>query len=253
MTALLTSVRDAEEAGLALAAGSDWIDLKEPRDGALGRVAPAIARAVVELVGGRVPVSATIGDCWEAPDCFAARVAGMAAAGVSHVKIGLYARGLAAPDLAALTRATGLGCPLIAVCFAEAPPTARDIATLAAVGLRGVMLDTARKKSHALRALMSDADLGAFVAAARGHGLLTGLAGRLSLSDVPPLLALEPDYLGFRSALCAGQAREGVLTAEAVAAVKAGIAAYHPPAIASAADLAYRRISSSEARSDGRA
>ena len=37
-------------------------------------------------------------------------------------------------------------------------------------------------------------------------GLFAGLAGALRADDVPALLALEPDYLGFRSALC-NQAR----------------------------------------------
>ena len=33
-------------------------------------------------------------------------------------------------------------------------------------------------------------------------GLLTGLAGSLEAADVPRLLLLAPDYLGFRGALC---------------------------------------------------
>ncbi|MBI4697060.1 MAG: hypothetical protein HY749_23905 [Gammaproteobacteria bacterium] len=223
MTALLTSVRDLAEAELALGAGSEWLDLKEPRDGALGRVAPEVARDVVRWVAGRVPVSATIGDCWDEPECFAERAAEMAATGVSHVKIGLYARDLTAKTGRALAAATA-ACPIIAVCFAEEPPAARDVARLAAAGLRGVMLDTAEKQAGSLRSLLAESALREFVTTARGAGLLTGLAGSLSLADVPPLLALGPDYLGFRGALCVGQAREAMLSADAVAAVKAAVA-----------------------------
>lgn len=223
MTALLTSVRDLAEARLALEAGSEWLDLKEPSEGALGRVSPEVAAEVVHWVGGRVPVSATIGDCWDEPECFAERAAEMAATGVTHVKIGLYARDLTAKTGRALAAATA-ACPIIAVCFAEEAPTARDVARLAAAGLRGAMLDTAEKQSGSLRTLLAESALREFVTAARGARLLTGLAGSLALEDIPPLLALGPDYLGFRGALCVDRAREGALSAAAVAEVKAAIA-----------------------------
>ena len=40
---------------------------------------------------------------------------------------------------------------------------------------------------------------------------MVGLAGGLEAPDVPRLLPLEPDILGFRGALCAGdRARHGI-------------------------------------------
>ena len=62
MTLFLASVRDAEEAELALGAGADIVDLKDPGQGALGALAPDTIAACVRHVAGRAPVSATIGD-----------------------------------------------------------------------------------------------------------------------------------------------------------------------------------------------
>jgi dihydroneopterin aldolase len=58
---------------------------------------------------------------------------------------------------------------------------------------------------------MDIAALKQFVDACREHGLLAGLAGSLEAPDIPRLLLLAPDYLGFRRALCARQERSGSL------------------------------------------
>jgi uncharacterized protein (UPF0264 family) len=91
---------------------------------------------------------------------------------------------------------------------------------LALAGCRGVMLDTADKRAGGLRRYLDDAALGAFVRRARDLGLLSGLAGSLRLDDVPPLLALQPDYLGFRGALCCAGERTRRLSLPALATLR---------------------------------
>jgi uncharacterized protein (UPF0264 family) len=66
MTGLLVSVRDAAEALEALEGGATLIDVKEPSRGALGRADDQVIRDVIEAVGGRVPVSAALGELAEA-------------------------------------------------------------------------------------------------------------------------------------------------------------------------------------------
>ena len=66
---------------------------------------------------------------------------------------------------------------------------------------------------------MSAVALAAFIASVKAHGLLCGLAGKLALADVMPLRALGADYLGFRSALCAAQARTAAVEQTAVRAL----------------------------------
>jgi dihydroneopterin aldolase len=223
MSRMLASVRSAAEAKLALRCGVDWLDVKDPAAGALGRPAATVVADIVALAGTRVPVSATIGDCWHTPGVIPERVAAMAGTGVGYVKIGLAARGLDADALACVRASTSASCRVVAVCLAECPPARADILALARQGIAGIMLDTANKAGQRLTDLVSAAYLGEFVATARERGLLTGLAGRLALADVPVLLPLGPDYLGFRSALCDGGRREAPLARRAVLAVRAAM------------------------------
>lgn len=225
MTALLASVRDLAEARVAVAAGVDWLDLKEPLAGALGAVPVGVAREAADAFAGRLPLSATIGDCWDTPRAIPARVRALADAGVPFVKIGLFAREAPRTLLRAVERAAAAGPRLIAVCFAEAAPEPDDVALLAATGLAGVMLDTADKRGGGLRRHVAPDGLRAFVDAARSHGLLVGLAGSLRHADVAPLAALAPDYLGFRGALCAHGQRGGRIDAGAIRDLKDALAA----------------------------
>ena len=90
-----------------------------------------------------------------------------------------------------------------------------------AVGI-GVSVDTADKAAGGLRVHRCDAALGQIVRRARSLGLLTGLAGSLSVADIPFLAALGPDYLGFRGALCRG-GRAGPLDPGAFQEVRAAL------------------------------
>lgn len=237
MSLLLASVSDVFEAELALAAGASWIDVKDPAGGALGAAAPATVADIVAAVGGACPVSATIGDCWHSPAAIAPRAARLADSGVDYVKAALAARDIAPAALATLAAAAARGArPLIAVCMAEAPPTTVDVARLADTGIAGIMLDTADKQGPSLCGVLDVATLADFVAAARTGGLLCGLAGRLRVADIATLAPLRADYLGFRSALCAGHERRGRISAPAVRAVVAAMhAAFAPEQTHSAA------------------
>lgn len=220
MTGMLASVRDLAEARVVAACGVDWIDLKEPARGALGAVDIATVEAVAAEFGERFRLSATIGDCWETPASIPSRVAAMRDAGAAYVKVGAFARSPSTALLESLAAACALPARVIVVCFAELPPEPRDLATLAATGITGLMLDTARKDGPSLRGLLPAAALERFVLEARALGLVTGLAGRLARGDVAPLCGFAPDYLGFRGALCSAAQRTGVLDPASVRAVR---------------------------------
>ena len=79
-----------EEALIALDAGADIIDLKDPERGALGAVEPDVIRAVVASVGGRRTVSATAGDLPMEPALIEREVERIGALGVDVVKVGLF-------------------------------------------------------------------------------------------------------------------------------------------------------------------
>lgn len=218
MPGFLASVADLDEAGLALAAGADILDLKDPARGALGAWAPDKLTTAVQRFRGRRPLSATTGDLPMMPTVLVEAAEATAATGVDYVKVGFFAGG--SPEacieaLAVLARRT----KLVAVLMADQAPGLQLIEPLAAAGFAGVMLDTADKRGGSLLNHQSLDELTRFVAAARARGLLTGLAGSLAVDDIRPLAALRPDFLGFRGALC-DRGRAGPLSAAACRRVR---------------------------------
>ncbi len=220
MTHFLASVRDPSEAGIALAAGAEIIDLKEPSRGALGAVDPSTIKATLRAIAGRAVSSATVGDVPMRGETMRKRVAEVAACGVDYVKLGLLPEGDPQACLDTL-RAPALGARLIIVLFADRLPPFDAVAGAARIGAFGIMLDTAGKDKGSLLDHMGIDELARFVAGAKGHGLAVGLAGSLRQGHVRGLLALKPDILGFRGALCRGSERGGALDPAACREVRA--------------------------------
>src|SRR5688572_9418128 len=140
MTLFLASVRDSGEAETALAAGADIIDLKDPSRGALGALALDDIASCVRHVGGRAPVSATIGDLPMRGEVVRDAVRATAATGIDYVKLGLFPDGDARSCLGMLEQ-DARAIPLILVLFADALPAFDAIAEAAHIGARGVMFD----------------------------------------------------------------------------------------------------------------
>src|SRR3954466_10163426 len=227
MTLMLASVRSLDEAVLAMASGADLIDLKEPSQGALGALDHAAVRICVRSIGGRRLVSATIGDVPSMdPQVVMESVERLAATGVDFIKVGFFFHPRARDCVTALS-SLARNVRLVAVVFADAPYDAGLIDVLASSGFSGAMLDTAIKNGKTLRDWRTTLELGTFVNQARDLGLLSGLAGSLRTEDIAPLLALKPDYLGFRGALCADWDRKKTFDYEAASRIRALIPAHH--------------------------
>jgi FolB domain-containing protein len=206
MTLLLASVTDVDEAGIAVEHEADIIDLKDPSRGALGAWLVEAVQAGVRAVAGRRPVSAVTGDLPMEPEVITASARAMAQAGVDYVKVGLFPgprRVQCIRALAVLARSTNI----VGVMFADAEPDFDLVPVMAECGLAGAMLDTAHKGSGRLLDGMDMTTLKSFVGQCQSNGLMAGLAGSLEAPDVPRLLLLEPDFLGFRGALCTEQDR----------------------------------------------
>jgi len=228
MTGMLASVRNLDEALLALAAGADLIDLKAPARGALGALPCGEVRGIVARIGGCRPVSATVGDLPMEPLPVREAAENMAACGVDYVKIGFFPGGDWAETIRALAPLAARGNRLVAVLFSDQDPDLRWLGDLADAGFAGAMLDTMDKARGSLAQVCSVPFLRDFVANAKDHGLLCGLAGSLRSCDIPPLIQLNPDYLGFRGALCRAHRRTAELDADAVRAIRAMISGGTP-------------------------
>ncbi len=220
MSRLLISVASADEALLALEGGADIIDGKDAAAGPLAALSAETLAAIVATVDGQRPVSATVGDWPADPAVLHAAASRIAASGVDWVKVGFYPGGDWQACLDALTP-LARQVPLIGLLFADrtAAPE-RHVAAFAQAGWRGVMLDTADKRSGGLRRHLDDASIGAFVREAADLGLMSGLAGSLTPDDVPALLVLHPDVIGFRGAACERGTRAGRLDPERLVALR---------------------------------
>jgi FolB domain-containing protein len=219
VTLFLASVNGPDEAEIALANGADIIDLKDAGNGALGALPPDVVRAAVAAIAGRRPTSAVTGDLPAEPDAILAAAAPMAETGVDYIKVGLFPgprREACIRAFAALARKI----KIVGVMFADRGADTALLPTMAECGFAGAMLDTAAKGSGRLLDHMDIAGLSDFVAAARAHNLLTGLAGSLETPDIPRLLLVEPDYLGFRGALCVRRERAAGIDPHAVGIVR---------------------------------
>ena len=211
MMRMLVSVRSVSEALLAAHGGADFIDLKETREGALGGLPVETISAVVRVLRERrsgLPVSATIGDLGMSElGEILARVDAVAACGVDYVKVGIERAPKASAVLKALA-ATGHAVVPVFIADRGLDPDCVDQACR--LKFPALMVDTADKRAGSLFDVMADADLRRFVAQVRASGALAGLAGALRRSQLAGLQELDPDFAGFRSAVCNGD-RSGAL------------------------------------------
>lgn len=220
---LLVSVRSAEEARLALRGGADFVDIKEPAAGSLGRSSPGVH---VEVLGAlrsemdanpglqrSVVVTAALGELMtsEAPETYTP------VPGLVLYKLGLS--GCARSDGwkekldAWRVRVADSGADLAAVSYADHQvanaPDPREVLDYAIAGrFPFFLIDTFEKKGRSLTDFLSEGELGDLLRHAHGHDVLVALAGSLRLEDLRPLAALRTDVLAVRGAACERGQRE---------------------------------------------
>lgn len=210
---LLVSVRSVDEALIAARGGAGFIDLKEPRNGALGALPPDLQRAIcaaLKAEGWTLPISATVGDL-PLSDLRAvlAQVVAVAASGVDYVKVGIEAgpqaeSALLMLETALATTPTTTQATVVPVLIADHGIDEGLVRLACQLHFPALMLDTADKHSGSLFERVSAEALHRFVQTVQAAGLLAGLAGALRRPQLPLLLQLAPDFAGFRSAVCVG-------------------------------------------------
>ncbi len=220
MTGFLASVSSVDEARQVRFLGVDVIDLKDPGKGALGALDEDSVRSITALTGNSATTSATIGDLPSHAAGLETAVMGMHACGVDIVKVGVFDTSISPFTLSAFNRLTDRQIRIVLVFFAEFFPLDINFQLLKHTGITGVMLDTCEKANGNLRQKLDDETLSEFVTDARQAGLITGLAGSLTREDVPPLLRINPDYLGFRGALCKQHKRTLTIDSTKVAGIR---------------------------------
>jgi uncharacterized protein (UPF0264 family) len=214
MVRLLVSIRDVNEAVLAVGAGVDIVDVKDPDSGVLGQMASGTISAIVAAVGNRYPTSATTGDLLPGRDDICAAAEQVAATGVDFVKVGFWP-GHRRRTIQQLGERVAQRAHLVGVLLADMDPDFSLLPVMAEAGFAGAMMDVAGKGTSLPNRVTAD-HLATFIARCRDNGLMSGLAGSLRIDHIPFLVGLAPDVLGFRGGLCVNLDRTLALDAAAV-------------------------------------
>lgn len=222
---LLVSVVSAEEARRAVAGGADIIDVKDPREGALGAPSPRVLSEVVRAVGDAAPVSVALGDLPDLPHTAALAARGAVSCGADFVKVGL--RDVSDLDRAvslvsAVADAVGSDVAVIAATYADVGAPEWLPALVKRTGIAGALLDTFVKDGHGLYASLSEAELADLIIRTHDAGGSFAVAGQLKLGE---LCRVEADVVGVRSAVCRGGDRTAELDTALVAAAAAELRA----------------------------
>lgn len=212
MTQMLASVSNVQEALIALEAGVDIVDLKNPAQGALGALPLTVISEIVAAIDGRKVISATIGDLVMDPELLMRVIAHTEILGVDIIKLGFFGAANHRQCIKALQPLIASGLRVVAVLFADQKPDFGLLPEFEKAGFFGVMLDTVNKTEGSLLDYMMNDGLMAFVQMARSCNLQSGLAGSLRLEHVSTLTALSPSYLGFRGAICTNLQRNSPIS-----------------------------------------
>ncbi|HEX5633905.1 MAG TPA: (5-formylfuran-3-yl)methyl phosphate synthase [Gemmatimonadales bacterium] len=218
---LLVSVRDVDEARLAVAAGADIVDVKEPTDGTLAPASPAVLAAIAAAVPADVPLGVALGEPADLASLSALLAARAATLGGRPVYVKFVPSGNGARGCVSLVRELLPDAMVVVAGYADAcgtPAARRDfLRDACAAGADGALLDT-RSKSLGLLQVVPEAELGALIEESRARGAFLALAGSLDGPALARLALLGADVAGVRGAACEG-GRAGALSAARVAAL----------------------------------
>lgn len=235
---LLVSVASVAEALRAVEGGAHIVDVKNPREGALGANFPRVIRQVREIVPNTVEVSAAIGDLPNLPGTSSLAALGAIISGAHYVKAGLF--GVKSPseatnlmrEVCKAVKEYDDSSKVIAAGYADFkevnclnPLKLPEVARKA--GADGVMIDVKIKNHGKLFDLLSDAKLKMFVDTSHKYNLTVALAGSLDEDDIPRVSSLGVDIIGVRRTVCNGKDRlKGQVQKEAVKAFVKAINVY---------------------------
>ncbi len=215
-TGLLVSVRSADEVAAALAGGADLIDVKEPSKGPLAPAEAEVVAAVIEAVGGKVPVSAALGE-WT-PNALTE------AHWHLELKLNYVKWGLAGysptpgwgEDLLDMRRELPVGMEMVAVAYADwerakSVPPAEMAKFAKRFRFKAFLLDTWGKDGKTLLDFMSPAEVQEMVESLQRVYTIVAVGGSLRPEQMKQLKGVTPDYFAVRSSVCAAGKRDGVI------------------------------------------
>ena len=203
---LLVSVRNVDEARIALQSGVELIDVKEPQRGALGACDDATISEIAAVVGDQVPLSVALGELRD----FMTTQLPLRLPGIRFAKFGLAGMD-DVPNWKTRLVETWAELPghvaPVAVIYADSTqahspawPEILDIARESSCG--AVLIDTCLKDGRNVFEHFSKADLCGLSRHVREAGMLFVVGGSLDETTIPIVAELGVDYVAVRGAAC---------------------------------------------------
>jgi uncharacterized protein (UPF0264 family) len=210
---LLVSITEVNEALDAFNGGADIIDIKNPKEGALGANFPWVITKVRRILGDEAQISATIGDMPNLPGTASLAALGVAYSGANYVKVGLFGPSSfddalymmknvvrSVKDYNSKTKVIASGYADYAEFKGLNPLMLPKIAYES--GADGVLIDVKNKGEANLFDFLDSHKLRFFVDESHRLGLTVALAGGLKKGDVIRIQELNADIIGVRRAVC---------------------------------------------------
>jgi (5-formylfuran-3-yl)methyl phosphate synthase len=210
---LLVSVRSADEAGIALEAGADLIDVKEPAKGSLGMAHHETVAAVLEVVNQRVPVSCALGE-WSENIITTAHW--HLQLPLTYIKWGLagYQGGPGwGEDLLTTKREVPAPLEVVATAYADwekahSVPPMEVVKFAKRFRYKVFLLDTFQKDGRTLFDFMKPAEVIELIESLKRGGVIVALGGSLRPEQAKLLGETAPDYYAVRGSICVGGKRD---------------------------------------------
>jgi uncharacterized protein (UPF0264 family) len=215
---ILISPVNEQEAIEAVAGGADIIDVKNPKEGALGANYPWVIKRIREITPKNIKVSCTLGEVPNLPGSMSLAALGAASLGVDYIKVGLF--GFKTPQEAIYllqnvnkaAKECNSKIKVVAAGYADAqrigainPLLIPEVASKSQVDV--AMIDTAVKDGKNTFDYLTVKQLKQFIDFAHRLGLEAALAGSLRKTDLPILYELGADVAGLRGAACTNSNR----------------------------------------------
>lgn len=221
MPKLLVSVRTVEEAKSAASGGADWIDVKEPQNGALGRADPQTLLSIADEIYGTAPLSAALGEIsnWNHGKTFNHPLKPY-----NLVKIGLAnsINTFISEKVKIISEEINKPFNQFALAGyadhdrAGSPPPHELPPLCAQIGIPYLLIDTHIKDSTHLFDWLDETALIALEKTCKSHHVKLALAGRISLDQIESLKNISPEIVGVRSSVCQDGKRSLSISAERV-------------------------------------
>jgi len=214
---LLVSVRNAAEASLALLAGVDILDVKEPSQGSLGLASPEI---LAEISGTAlshsttIPLSAALGELSDHAEHYPTLPRPF-----TYAKVGLqgcagqpdweerWCRFREQVDARGQQPLNWVAVSYVDAQSAAAPHPEEILEQALQTNCSAFLMDTWSKQGCRFQNAMSLTRLQQIAQTCRQHQLPLAVAGRLQFSDLDWLPLDQIDIVAIRSAVCDGETR----------------------------------------------